>query len=239
MTRPALLSLVFLLAAGCASATLIPDTDRAQLEKKLTGESRYLKVSLYKGPFWQDEDKVLLSDVPPNDLNYLTDTKGEVIRAGGATGVVEAGRRAKIIKVEFPTAVTVAGRMIYTPRFNPWVYLQVDGEDPKKPQLMVFRDNIKTQEEFQAQLARLLTEDDVAPKLAAYPEGIRQAILTKQIVRDMDPAAVEMAWGYPQKKSIEIKGQERSEVWTYSAGVRTVTLQDGKVLRSQDGLSGH
>jgi hypothetical protein len=219
---------------GCASATPIPDTDRDQLNTQLTGQSRYLRVSMYKGPFWGDENKVLLSDSYPSDLELFTDTHGEIQRAGAPTGVIPLGRRVKITQVEFPTALVITGRMLYSPRYNPWVYLQVEGEPNSKPAMLVLNANLKNKSDFLAALDRYLTSDDPAPSLTNYSDDVRKAILEKQVVNDMDPAAVEMAWGYPEHKHIDLAGGTRSEVWSYGNGHRTVQFQNNKVVKSQD-----
>ena len=49
----------------------------------------------------------------------------------------------------------------------------------------------------------------------------------------MDAAAVEMAWGYPEHKHIDVKEGHRAEIWTYGAGERQVELSDGKVTDSK------
>jgi hypothetical protein len=193
-------------------------------------------VSLYKGPFWRDDNLVLLSDVDPTTLKLITDTQGAVIPTGAATGVVPAGRHARITKVEFPTAMVVAGRMVYSPRYNPWVYLSIDGEDPTRPEVLVLREGMKSRDEFLAVLDRYLTAEDLTAALAGYPEDQRKAIFEKRIVDGLDTAGVEMAWGYPDHKRIEVRDGHRSETWSYAGGQRQVSLADGKVTGSQEGI---
>ena len=223
--------------AACASATPIPDDDRAKLENELTGRSRFLRVSLYEGPFWSNDDKELVSVQPPQELQLFTDAHGAVVPAPPPTGIVPAGRKVTITKVELPTGMVVAGRMPYSPRYNPWVYLHIEGEPGDKPAILVLRSDLKSHDQFLTALDRLLTAEDPSPRLNAYPDEIRAAIAQKQVVRDMDPEAVEMAWGIPEHKSIDLKGGNRAEVWTYSGGKRKVTLNDGKVTAVDTGAT--
>ncbi|MBS2032354.1 MAG: hypothetical protein JST54_30925 [Deltaproteobacteria bacterium] len=222
---------------GCASATPIPDDDRAKLENELNGRSRFLRVSLYEGPFWSDDSKELVSAQPPQELQLFTDAHGEVVPAPPAKGIVPAGRKVTITKVELPTGMVVAGRMPYTPRYNPWVYLHVEGESGDRPAILVLRSDLKSHDQFLTALDRLLTAEDPSPRLNAYADEIRAAISQKQVVRDMDAEAVEMAWGIPEHKSIDLKGGNRAEVWTYSGGKRKVTLSDGKVSAVDTGAA--
>jgi hypothetical protein len=224
---------ILLALAGCASATPIPDADRAQLENELTGKQRFLRVSMYRGPFWSDDSKQLLSPAPPQELALFTDTHGEDVPGPAPTGIVPAGRRVTLTQVELPTGMVVAGRLPYTPRYNPWVYLTIEGEPNGKPSVLVLRNDLKSHDQFLASLDRLLSVDDPSPRLNAYSDEVRQAIAQKQVIREMDAEAVEMAWGIPMHKSIDLKGGTRVETWTYAGLKRTVVLTDGKVTKAE------
>ena len=237
MLRSAHLLVAAVLLGGCVSATSIPDDQRDQLDHELKAKSRFLKVSLYKAPFWRDDSKVLVSDVDPTTLQYLTDTDGKVIATGAATGVVPVGKHVRIAKVEFPTAMTVAGRMVYSPRYNPWIYLEIEGEDQARPEVLVLRSGLKSRDEFLAVLERYLSVDDPTPTLTAYPDEVRTAIREKRVVKDMDATAVEMAWGYPDHKRIDLKDGHRFEAWSYANGQRQVELTDNKLTDSKQGVS--
>lgn len=231
-TRLVLLAVAAL--AGCASATPIPDQDRAQLEQELAGRQRWVRVSMYRAPFWDDTNLELLSPTPPPELKLFTDAHGQDVPGPKATGIVPAGRRVTITKVELPTGMVIAGRMPYTPRYNPWIYLSIEGEKTEKRQVVVLRSDLKSRDQFLRAVDRLLSPEDPNPRLSSYPEEIQKAIAEKQVVRDMDLEAVEMSWGTPDHKSIDLKGGTRSEVWSYP-GKRTVFFDGGKVLRVETG----
>lgn len=213
---------------ACASASPIPDADRAQLESELTGKSKFLKVSVYKGPFWSDDGKLLLSPAPPTEVALFTDAHGADVFAPPPTGIIPAGRRVRITRVELPTGAVLVGRMPFTPRYNPWVYLAVEGEG-EMPGVLVLRANLKSRDQFEAALDRLLTNEDPAGRIAAYAPEIQRAIAQKQVVRDMDPEAVNMAWGPPERRSID--DAKRTESWSYANGKRVVSFSEGKVIR--------
>lgn len=223
-------ALLLVALAGCASATPIPDQDRADLESQLAGRQRWLRVSMYRAPFWDDGALELLSPTPPPDLQLFNDAHGNPVPGPQATGIVPAGRKVTVDKVELPTGMVIAGRLPYTPRYNPWIYVSLSGEKSDKRQVIVLRSDLKSKDQFLHALDRLLSVEDPNPRLASYPDEIQKAIAEKQVVRDMDPEAVEMAWGLPDHKTIDLKGGTRTEVWTW-AGKRSVQLVDGKVTK--------
>ena len=220
--------LPLLCALSCASASPIPDADRARLETELTGKSRFLRISVFKGPFWSDDGKLLLSAAPPTEVALFTDAHGADVSGPAPTGIIPAGRRVRIDRVELPTGAVVIGRLPFTPRYNPWVYLTVEGET-QKPAVLVLRSSLKSHDQFEAALDRLLTVEDPSARIAAYPADVQRAIEQKQVVRDMDPEAVTMAWGAPERRSID--DAKRTESWSYGAGKRVVSFSEGKVVR--------
>lgn len=233
-TSARLLALGLLLLAGpvaCATATSLPDDERARLSDELTGHGRFLRVSCFKGPFWSDETKLLLSDLPPGELNLLTDTKGQPVQAGAPSGIVPAGRRVRIEKVEFPTALVVAGRLPYTPRYHPWISLSVEGEEGSRPLVLVVRQEVKSREQFLALVAQYLGEVDPTPRLQQLPEAHRKAVAAKQVLVGMESEAVEAAWGFPERKVVDVKGGVRAESWFWAGGKRSVALSDSKVVQ--------
>jgi hypothetical protein len=219
--------LPLLCALACASASPIPDADRARLESDLNGKSRYLRVSVFKGPFWSDDGKVLLSAAPPTEVALFTDSHGADVFAPAPTGIIPAGRRVHIDRVELPTGTVVMGRLPFTPRYNPWVYLTVEGE-PQKPEVLVLGASLKSHDQFEAALDRLLTVEDPSGRVASYGADVQRGIEQKQVVRDMDPEAVSMAWGPPERRSID--DAKRTESWSYSGGKRVVSFSEGKVV---------
>jgi hypothetical protein len=45
----------------------------------------------------------------------------------------------------------------------------------------------------------------------------------------MPSDALEMAWGYPERKEISFEGDRRKEVWRWPGGKRVAVLLDGRV----------
>jgi hypothetical protein len=58
---------------------------------------------------------------------------------------------------------------------------------------------------------------------------VREAIRTKTATVEMPAEALEMAWGYPDVRKIELEGQHRKETWTWAHGLRSAVLVDGAV----------
>lgn len=227
---------VFLLLPGCATYTLLSPEERSTLQRTLTGKDsdKYLRLSYFVTPFFGDGTKKLLTGVLPDQVRLLEQPDGTSISPGPAEKILTAGTPVRIIKVEFPTVWALTERVLYTPRIQPWVYLDVVGEPTTYPFILVLRPQIKTQEEFLAELERYLSNHDLTSLLASWPEPVRAAIKEKNAILDMPADALEMAWGYPEIKRITYEGQNKREEWIYPGARRSAQISEGRVLTLQD-----
>ena len=234
-TLVAAASAVALLA--CTSHTQIPAEDRAGLERDLSGRDseRFLKLSYFVTPFFGDASKKLLTHVPPDEVRMLNHPDGSPVSPGEVQGVIPAGTRVRILKVEFPTSWVVTERVPYTPRAQPWVYLEVEGQPKTYPFILVLRQGIDTREQFLTELARYLSDKDPKPTLEAWPEQVQEGVRTKTAVTGMPSDALEMAWGYPERIKRELEGDQWKEVWVYPGRKRIAHLLDGKLVSTEVG----
>jgi hypothetical protein len=238
----ALLALVPLaLATGCASQTLLSAEDRTKLQHDLTtgpASERYLKASSYITPFFGDASKRLLTPYPPEEVRLLNDTKGNPINPGAVQALVPAGTKVRVLKVEFPTAWVMAERVLYSPRTQPWVYLEVQGAPPRPPGppvILVLPPQLKAKEDVLAELDRHLLDQDPAPRIARFQPRFQEALKQKKVLEYMPEAAVEMSWGKPESIRRTLEGQQVHQEWVYPSGKRRVFITDGLVTRVDEG----
>jgi hypothetical protein len=228
--RLVLLALIAL-SSACASHVKLPPQDRQQLERNLTGQTQFLKLSYFVTPFFGDGSKRLLTPVPPEEVRMLNQPSGKPVLPGPTERVLTAGTRARIAKVEFPTSWAITERVIFTPRTQPWIYLEVEGAPTDVPLILVLRPELNTHDEFLSELERYLSKIDPEPKLSGWSEGVREAVRTKTAVIDMPAEALEMAWGYPERKKIAFEESVKKEIWTYADGMRVAHLADGRLTQ--------
>lgn len=231
-----LVVLLALLAPGCKSHTQIAPEDRAALEHTLSGPEadRFLRQSMYITPFFGDASKRLLTPYPPQEVLLLNDTKGQTLNPGPIEATLPAGSKARIRKIEFPTAWAVTERILYSPRTLPWVYVDVEGAPKGPPLVFVLPGNLKTREEVLAEVGRTLATQDPATQLASFPEPVREAIRQKKSVQDMPAEALEMSWGPPEKVRRTLEGSLRNEEWIYPGGLRHAFLSDGRLVKVEE-----
>ncbi|HZH04290.1 MAG TPA: hypothetical protein VEY30_10920 [Myxococcaceae bacterium] len=220
--------------SGCAAShTLLSPEDRSAIERQLTSQpTHYLKLSYYVTPFFGDASKKLLTALPPEDLRLLENPNGTPINPGQIETILPAGTRARLTRVEFPTAFVVADRMLYTPRTQTWVYLEVEGWARDRPLILVLRPQINSRKEFSTELERYLSDRDPSTKLEEWPEFIRSAVKTKSAVESMPAEALEMAWGYPEIKRLSFDGPVRKEEWVYAGERRKAYVANGRLERT-------
>ncbi|MET0401077.1 MAG: hypothetical protein ABW123_01685 [Cystobacter sp.] len=240
MTRRLALSLLLpvVLATACVSQTKLSAEDRTALQHDLTtgpAAVRYLKASSYLTPFFGDASKRLLTPYPPEEVRLLNDTKGNPINPGAVQSLAPAGTPVRVLKVEFPTSWAMTERVLYSPRTQPWVYLQVDGVPQNTPVILVLPPMLDKKEDLLAELDRHLLPQDPAPRLGKFQARVQEAIKQKRVLENMPEAAVAMSWGAPESIRRSLDGQRVNQEWIYPSGRRRVFLTDGVVTRIEEG----
>jgi hypothetical protein len=221
---PALLSL-----AACTPALLLSDADRERASAELAGKSLFLRSAVNAAPFFGDRSKVFLTDQPLAEVNLLLTPGGDRIEPPPAEKILPPGTPARIVAVEFPTGWAIAGRVVMTPRYHPWVLLQVPGDD--RTHVVVLSQTVESFEDVRAEVDRLLGPDDPTPFLKSLPAEQRDAILRKEPLQGMDARALEMSWGQPERKRMDRPA--RTEEWAWPEGKRRAFLEDGRLVRWQ------
>jgi hypothetical protein len=231
MTRALVACVLASFVSGCVTAQVaVPPTEASALERSLVGEKRFLRTSMYQTPFFGDATRRLLTPYSPELVRLLNDTGGKPINPGAVEKTFAVGTPLKITKVEFPTAWAMTERVLYTPRTLVWVTVELENAPRGGPlTVLVLRPGIKSQQEFLAELDHALTREDPTLQLDGFSEAVRDAVKTKRALKDMPAEALEMAWGYPESKRIELDGQTRKETWKWGDGARTAVVVDGKL----------
>ncbi|HXN41240.1 MAG TPA: hypothetical protein VN918_05580 [Myxococcaceae bacterium] len=219
---------------ACASRTALSTEDREALQRELRGENRerFLRLSYYVTSFFGDGSKKLLTPVPPEEVQFSADLGGGSGSPGPVEQVLPAGTHGRILKVEFPTAWAVAHRPPDTPRDHPWIYLHAERQNGQLPLILVLPTQIQSREDFESELERYLCPIDPTALMSDWTEGIREAVRTKNAVVDMPTDALEMAWGYPERKRVFFEEATRKEEWSYPGGKRVAFIADGRVTRA-------
>jgi hypothetical protein len=223
--------LAAVLVSSCAtSQVFVPPEQAATLQRSVAGEERFLRIAFYGTPFYGDSTKRLLSPVSPDQLRHLLNPDGTAVSPGPKERIFPPGTPVRISKLEFPTAYAMSERVLYTPRTLAWVYVDI-GSLPKQspPYVLVLRPGLKDEHELRTELDRYLSKESPRAILEGFPETVRAAVLEKKATVDMSAEALEMAWGYPDRKQLELEGAVKKETWIYPDGKRQAVLRDGKV----------
>ncbi len=227
MRRALILTALLLPLSACFPRAAVPDTERERVSRELAGQQRYLRVAAYAGPLWGDRGKVFVSELPPGEVD-LVETAGRTpIAPPAAERVLPPGTPVRLRQVEFPTGWLIAQRVVMTPRYHPWAYLDVGG-DPR-PHVVVLSQTAASSEAIRGELERLLSVEDPGPVFSALPPEQREAILRKEPLEGMSARALEMAWGLPERKRIDRPAG--TEEWTWPGAKRRAFLRDDRLER--------
>ncbi len=220
-------SLLALAVLACTPRVVIPDAERERVRTSFSGEQRWVGVACYAAPLWGDTSKVLLSDQPLDELDLVESTGGAPIAPPAAERIVPPGTRVRIADVEFPTGWVISKRVVMSPRYHPWVLVEVPGD--ARPYVVVLSQTVTSYDDVRNELDRILTKDDPSSALAALPEEQRAAVLKKTLVEGMSPRAVELSWGLPERKRID--RPTSFEEWWWPDGKRHAAFQDERLVR--------
>jgi len=226
MRRRASLPPLLVALAACAPPSVLSPDARAELVRESAQTPRFLRVAVYAGPFFGDEERLLLSDRPAAEFALSEGPGAKPLAPPAFERVLAPGTPLFVERMEFPTGATALTRPPSTPRDRPWVLGRVAGE--KRPVVLVLSSRALRADDVRAELGRLLTSDDPGPALRALPEAQRAAIGRKEVVDGMGREAAAMAWGYPDR--IAVDDLAHSEEWTWSDGLRSAVFQDDRLV---------
>lgn len=213
--------------AACAPRAVIPDAERQRVLGELAGQRRWLRVAAFAGPLWGDRSRMFVTDAMPDEVDLVETTGGAPVPPPPAERVLAPGTAVRVLDVEFPTGWMIAKRVIMTPRYHPWVVLEVPGD--ARPHVLVLAQTAVSMDEVRAEVDRILSTDDPSSLFAALPQEHREAILKKELAEGMSQRAVEMAWGLPERKKIDRPAHH--EEWTWPEGKRRASFQDDRLAR--------
>ncbi len=220
-------SVLALAVLACTPRVVIPDSEREKVRAALTGEQRWVAVACYAAPFWGDTSKVLLSDQPLDELDLVESGTGTPITPPPAQKIVPPGTPVRIADVEFPTGWVISKRVVMSPRYHPWVLLEVPGDT--RPYVVVLSQTVASYDDVKNELDRILSKSDPSAALAGLPDEQRAAVLKKTLVEGMSTRAVEMSWGLPERKRID--RPSNTEEWWWPGGKRHAFFQDDRLVR--------
>jgi hypothetical protein len=227
-SKPFLAALpLILLSVGCFPRAAVPEAERQRTERELTGQKRYLRVAMWTGPFFGASGRMLLSDQPFEELHLLESPTGKTIHPPPPEKVFPPGTQVRIRNIEFPTGWLIAQRPVMTPRYHPWVHVEVAFDD--RPFVIVLPQTAASYEDVQGEIDRLLTLSDPTQALRELPPAQREGVYRKELVDGMGVEAVEMAWGLPERKRIDKPA--RTEEWIWAEGKRRAVFQEEKLVR--------
>ena len=234
-----LLPVLAALTSACPSYTVVNDVDREQLERAHHGQLLFFRHSLYVGQFYDDDRYRLVHDRRFEELTYLRTVEGDPIPPPGAEGIIPAGTRVRVERLEWPSGEVVFRRPLFTPRYTTWVVLRVAAD--RGPEVTVEREQrhilllpggIVDGESFDLWFDAALSAEDPNPWLLSLPEEQQHAIGLKRAVPGMDYDALTAALGFPDTITRDLVEGSTREVAVF--GAVSVVLQNGIVERVSD-----
>ena len=238
--------LVLSCLVACASQTRLAEPIRAAVAAAHAGRTVELRQSCYYGDLYDENEKWLLSPHPFAETYHIVDLDGEPIHPKGQRGIVPAGTRFSVGRIEFPDHYAVAMRMLTTPRYNPWIYLTPAGDAnlpmDRKAYILLLPMDMDTREQVEAAIDELLAPvGEVRAWLADRRPSIQVAIKHKDVAAGMSEAELVAALGRPhrwfndshEKKPARVAWYPSREAWL--VGGKVVTIAEARAVRAPRG----
>lgn len=224
---------------GCPSYTQLPEQSMSQLQKLKEGKMLWLKQSMYVGTFYDDDRYRLIDPRRFEELRYLRDAEGEIIPPPPSTGIVPAGTRVRLERIDFPVGENVWRRPIYSPRYTTWLLLRVARDrgdvtlERQQKHILLLPAFLKDEKSFEHWFDSLLAEEDPNPAIRDLPTEQRVGIDSKTPVVGMSRQTLTMALGFPDRMRSETqtRDEENVEVEVAVYGATSVVLENGIVTR--------
>ena len=233
------LSIILLAWAGCTSFTKIPGPVRAAIEEFHTGRVMELRQSSFYGDLYDDTNKWLLSAYPFESIHHIVDFDGRPIHPSGQRGIVPAGTRFMIDKIEFPDSYALATRMLTSPRYHTWVYLRplerLPLESERREHFVVLLPmNLENRQDVEANLAKLLAPEGTTSRwLKERRPTMRVAIVHKDLKTGMTREELIAARGEPRLWIAQQGRQGLEMVAWYPA--QEAWIRDGRIVAVKPG----
>jgi|MDSW01.2.fsa_nt_gb hypothetical protein len=243
--KAALTSLLLMATISCTSHTQIPSHVRTAIEQFHNGRVMELRQSSYYGDLYDDTDKWLLSAHAFDSVHHIVDFDGKPIHPTGQKGIVPAGTRFLIEKIEFPDTLALTTRMLTSPRYHTWVYLKPLERLPLETErrdyfVVLLPMDLKDRQDVEANIAKVLApEGDVSRWLKDRRPSVRVAIAHKDLQPGMTRDELIAARGEPhlwiaQQGSYGLEmvaWYPAQEAWIRNG--RIVDLKPGRPIQKQ------
>jgi hypothetical protein len=221
------------LTVACPSRARLDAASTSALQQDYQGREYFLKQSLYFGRFYDDAARRLVDVREFSDLKQMTAPDGEIIIPPPPSGIVPAGTKVRIERIELPTSGVIFKRPLFTPRYNTWVMLKVGryegdvGLFHHEDYIWVVPTTYRQEEDIRAALDALLSQEDLQPWLNKRSAVARAAIFEKRAEVGLSFEELIASWGHPDTLERSLEADHQVELLQY--GNTHIKIVDGKI----------
>jgi len=222
--RPTFVRLAVALTLGCAPPAALTPTERgAVLRDARTEGPRWLQVSVRPYRLADGSEAPALAPLAPPEweVGGHAPPAGQVLE-----GIIPAGTPARIVRIDFPVG-PFGERTAHRD-----TYLLVELGKAKEAVLVV-DGALGSEAAFWDEVELWLTPLSPTSAQESWNEAVRAAVKEKRTLTEMPSEAVVAAWGYPRSRVVHFSATGRRETWTWTGGLRSAELQDGRLLESR------
>ena len=192
---------------GCSSIFSEPPSTHAfpTLKDAWIEHSVELKHSCFFGDLYGENELWLLSPYRFSETSHMRDLDGNAIYPQDEKGLVAAGTTFKVKRIEAPSRLALLKRMLWTPRFYTWVYLEQISTPPnlkhrERPFVIVLQGNYAESQELEEALNSWLDKSHTTSQwISNRSPMVQYGIRNKEAIEGMTLEELITAVGKPKK----------------------------------------
>lgn len=219
---------------GCASQTRVPLPIRQALNDRHKNETVELRQSCYYGDLYDENEKWLLSPRPFAETYHIVDTKGAPIHPKNQAGIIPAGAKFVVDRIEFPDFKAMTARMLTSPRYHTWVYLTPAADNTQTPRertffILLLPMDLETETSVEESFGKLVAPVGAVTRwLTSLRPTARVAVEHKDVITGMTLTEVVASQGEPERWFYDADAVGRLAVAWYPS--RELWLRDNTVI---------
>ena len=220
--------------SACASSISLYNPLQSTLTKRYQGQIFELRQSCYYGQLYDENELWMLSPKRFEALDYIEDMEHQIIRPSHEPrGIMPSGARLLIQRIELPDALALSRRMLRTPRFNPWVYVEPVEQDlherRQRPFVIILPQDVSSEVQAEKALAQILAPDGQMSRwLKTRRPTVQTAIRYKTVTQGMSLEELVASLGAPSKIVVDSTPNPQKQIVHY--GVQRYVLENNQMI---------
>ena len=215
--------------SGCGHSPTLGPKERRIAAEQYVGQCFEVRHTSVIGDLYDDNERELISPYPFDEVFHQVDLLGAPMHPMHPRALVPAGTKVQVEAISYPGPLSLATRMLATPKDAIWLQLRLVPEHPDRqplarpPLILPIVARAQSVAAFDSAVGRYLAPvGDVSRWMLGRKPAMRVAIAHKEVVVGMSREEMETALGPPWRwfsdqlpdgTELKVAWYPKNEVW--------------------------